>query len=57
MKYRYDEVYSEWNFTDFVKRLIALREEGVRDYEINLGKGVDKEDIAILTYYIELEDE
>ena len=57
MKYRYDEVYSEWNFTDFVKRLIALREEGVSDYEINLGKGVDKEDVAILTYHIELEDE
>ena len=57
MKYRYDEVYSEWNFTDFVKRLIALREEGVNDYEINLGKGVDKEDVAILTYHIELEDE
>lgn len=53
MKYRYDEVYSDWNFTDFVKRLITLREEGVKDYEINLGKGVDKEDVAILTYYIE----
>jgi hypothetical protein len=55
MKYRYDEVYSEWNFTDFVKRLIELKEDGV-DYEIHLGKGVDNEDVAILTYFIEADE-
>lgn len=56
MKERYDEVFNESHFTDFVNRLIELRQDGITNYEIHIGKGVDKEDVAIVTYYIEIDE-